>query len=173
MCTRRTFLAGFISLAVIGLSGSRVQGQVNGFPSTVVDIDGYVIDIERLADEQNLVVVTLKATWCLVCQRQLVRLRERLPDLERCGVTFVVLAPGPAEELASIRKRTGFEFPFVADEGLAVARSLGLTLSEEEILPCMLQILPGGRIGWRQLGRNGAYFGDAQLEEYFDCTRAV
>jgi peroxiredoxin len=143
------------------------------FPASMTDIDGNRIDIESLARAKNLVVVTLKATWCPVCQHQLVRLRERLPDLQRCGVTFVVLAPGPASELAAIRERTGFLFPFVADEGLEIARSLGLTLSAEEILPCMLQILSDGRIGWRQLGRNGAYFGDAELEEFFDCTRAA
>jgi hypothetical protein len=44
----------------------------------------------------------------------------------------------------------------VADEGLVIARSLGLALGAEEMLPGMLQILPDGRIGWRQLGRNGA-----------------
>lgn len=143
------------------------------FPAVVTDIDQNVLDLEALSRDRNLVVVTLKATWCPVCQRQLVRLRNRLPELEACAVTFVVLAPGPAEELAAIRQRTGFDFPFVLDEGLDIARSLGLALTDEEILPCMLQILPGGKIGWRQLGRNGAYFGDAELKEFFDCTRAV
>ena len=171
----RALLCGLLALAVSGWVGSEAGAQaVEGrFPAHLTDIGGNVLDIEALARDHNLVVVTLKATWCPVCQRQLVRLLARLPELEACGVTFVVLAPGPAEELAAIRERTGFHFPFVADEGLQIARSLGLTLTGQEILPCMLQILPGGRIGWRQLGRNGAYFGDAALEEFFDCSRAV
>jgi peroxiredoxin len=163
-------LGGASSPELSGPEGGRSQAR---FPASLTDIDGNLLDMESLARDKNLVVVTLKATWCPVCQRQLVRLRERLPDLEACGVTFVILAPGPAAELAAIRERTGFDFPFVADEGLKIAGPLGLTLSAEEMLPCMLQILPDGRIGWRQLGRNGAYFGDAALEEYFDCTRAA
>ncbi len=168
------FLGFLVCILVAEETGA--QSQENGavrFPAVVTDIDQNVIDIEALTRERNLVVVTLKATWCLVCQRQLVRLRSRLQELDACAVTFVVLAPGPAEELAAIRRRTGFDFPFVADEGLEIARSLDLVLTDEGIVPCMLQILPGGRIGWRQLGRNGAYFGDDELREYFDCTRAV
>jgi len=141
------------------------------FPALVTDIDGQVLDVEALARDRNLVVVTLKAPWCPVCRKQLIRIRGRLPELEACGVTFLVLAPGTPEQLAAIRKETGFEFPFVADGGLAIARSLGLARTDSEILPCMLQILPGRAIGWRQLGRSGAYFGDAELTEYFDCSR--
>ena len=173
MVARSTSRLAFISLAAIGLSLAGVEAQEIRFPAVLSDIDGNVLDIESLARDRNLVVVTLKAPWCPVCRRQLDRLRERLPDLERCGVTFVVLSPGPADELAAVRESTGFGFPFVADEGLEIARSLGIALSATEIVPCMLQILPDGRIGWRQLGRNGAYFGDAELEEFFDCTRAV
>ena len=117
--------------------------------------------------------MTLKAPWCQVCQQQLVRIRERLLELEACGVTFVVLSPGSAPELAAIRKRTGFEFPFVADRGLEIAKSLGLAMAKDQILPCMLQILPNRKIGWRQLGRSGIYFGDQELTEYFDCSRFV
>ncbi len=141
------------------------------FPDFVTDIDGRMIDVGALAGNHNLVVVTLKAPWCSVCQRQLVRIRERLPELESCGVTFLVLAPGTPEELNSIRERTGFRFPFVADNELAIARSLGIALTKSEILPCMLQILPDRRIGWRQLGRSGIYFGDQELTSYFDCSR--
>lgn len=142
-------------------------------PAGLTDIGGREIDVAGLARDRNLVIVTLKAPWCPVCQEQLLRIRRRLPDLEACGVTFLVLAPGPPEQLAAIRKRTGFEFPFVADEGLRIARSLGIAMSEELILPCMLQVLPNRAIGWKQLGRNGAYFGDRELQEFFDCTRAV
>jgi peroxiredoxin len=178
MRAARALDAVLISLTAMVLGGASAPPDAGRppearFPASLTDIDGRSLDMEALARDRNLVVVTLKATWCPVCQTQLVRLRERLPDLLRCEVTFVVLAPGPAVELAAIRERTGFDFPFVADEGLAIARSLGLALGAEEILPCMLQILPDGRIGWRQLGRNGAYFGDAELEEFFDCTRAA
>lgn len=156
--------------AVLLSAGTPQEDQaVVRFPAAVVDIDGNSIRIDDLARSHNLVVVTLKAPWCPVCQQQLRRLVALLPKLRQCDVTFVVLSPGPAEELAAIRSRTGFEFPFVADTGLAIARSLGLAMNEDEIYPCMLQILPDRSIGWRQMGRNGAYFGDGELKRYFDC----
>ncbi|NNE44217.1 MAG: redoxin domain-containing protein [Gemmatimonadetes bacterium] len=142
-------------------------------PATMISISGETLSLPDLATDGNLVLVTLKAPWCPVCQEQLVRLRARLPELEACGVTFIVLAPGPAEALREIRERTGFPFPFVADEGLRIAEPLGLRMAPDQILPCMFQVLPDRTVGWRQMGRNGAYFGDRELGEFFDCTGVV
>lgn len=139
------------------------------FPAKLVDIEGRELDVKRLAREHNLVVVTLKATWCPVCRRQLERIRDLLPKLQRCDVTFIVLSPGPSSELAAIKKNVGFDFPFVMDTNLDIARSLGLNRPGNQIFPCMFQVLENLRIGWQQLGRNGAYFGDGELERYFDC----
>ncbi|MFQ5599699.1 MAG: redoxin domain-containing protein [Candidatus Krumholzibacteriia bacterium] len=140
------------------------------FPARVTDIEGRSIDIQRLARDRNLVVVTLKATWCPVCQKQLLRLKALLPKLKPCKVSFVVLAPGSREELAKIKSRIGFDYPFVADVNLEIAGSLGLDMPRNQIFPCMFQVLPNLQIGWKQLGRNGAYFGDGELKKYFDCT---
>jgi peroxiredoxin len=139
------------------------------FPAKLVDIEGHEIDVTKLAAQNNLVVVTLKATWCPVCRRQLERIRDMLPKLEPCKVTFIVLSPGPADDLAKIKQKVGFPFPFVVDDKLAVARSLGLDRPGNQIFPCMFQVLKSRRIGWKQLGRNGAYSGDGELERYFDC----
>ena len=139
------------------------------FPAQLTDIAGNRIDVQKLAEEKNLVVVTLKATWCPVCRRQLERIQNILPKLKSCNVTFIVLSPGPAEDLAKIKAALGFNYPFVADEDFAVARSLGLERPGNQIVPCMFQVLPNLRIGWVQLGRNGYYFGDGELKRYFDC----
>jgi len=176
--SRARFKGGFL-LAVafsLMLPGSTAWSQTKTaavFPAKVLtDIEGKAVDVEKLAATHNLVVVTLKATWCPVCQRQLLRLKKILPMLKLCRVTFIVLAPGPAKELAKIKKRTGFDFPFVQDQGLVIARSLGIARNGNQILPCMLHVLPDLKIGWWQLGRNGAYFGDRELEDYFKCELA-
>ena len=173
---RRHFIpavgVGIMGLCVLlaPLAGWGQEGEDRRFPPSLTDIDGQVLDIERLAREHNLVVVTLKAPWCPVCHRQLLRIRSLLPELEACRVTFIVLCPGSPEEVAAIQERTAFGYPFVADENLNIARSLGLARAQDQIFPCMLQILPDLRIGWTQLGRSGAYFGDGELRDYFDCT---
>ena len=140
------------------------------FPASVVDVDGNRIDVTALATDANLVVVTLKAVWCPVCQQQLVRLVSRLPELTECGVTFLVLAPGTPEELRAIRARTGFDYPFIADPALEIADALDLRLAEGQILPCIFEVTKDRAVGWRQLGRNGAYFGDGALRDAFDCV---
>ncbi|GJM43427.1 MAG: hypothetical protein DHS20C21_02690 [Gemmatimonadota bacterium] len=142
-------------------------------PAQLVDLDGVALDVAEMAREDNLVLVTLKRPDCPVCLEQLVRLRERLPELEACGVRFLVLSPGPVESLRRARKASGFPYPFVADPELRIAESLGLARPGGEIFPCLLQVLPDLGIGWRQLGRNGAYFGDGPLQDFFDCSRAV
>jgi peroxiredoxin len=140
------------------------------FPASLTDIDGQVHDIQKLAENRNLVVVTMKAPWCLVCHWQLVRIKALLPELQPCRVSFIVLVPGTPEQVAQVRERTEFAFPFVADEALEIATSLGLARGEDQIFPCMFQILPDRSIGWTQLGRNGGYFGDGELRDYFDCV---
>ena len=84
-------------------------------------------------------------------------------------LTDIVLAPGPAKDLAEIKKRTGFDFPFVLDRDLQISRALNIARGSAGILPCMFHVASDLRIVWWQQGRNGAYFGDKELEEYFDC----
>ncbi len=166
-------LGTFLALGpALGVEPGEGAGRPARFPATVTDVDGQVVDVGALASEKNLVVVTLKRPDCPVCLRQLARLRVRLPELEACGVRFIVLTPGPAEAVRRVRQLSGFPAPFVMDEGLDLARSLGLDRGQE-IFPCMLQILPDRTLGWSQWGRNGAYFGDQELSEFFDCSRAV
>jgi peroxiredoxin len=140
------------------------------FPSRVTTIDGESLDVVSLAATSTLVVVTLKATSCPVCQRQLMRLNGHGAALRDCGVRFLVLAPGPRDDLAAIRERTGFAHPFVEDSGLKLADSLGLRMGKDEIVPAMLLIEPDLTLGWTRLGRSGANYGEQELLEELACA---
>ena len=48
------------------------------FPAEVIAANGKKIDVAKLAKNQRVVVVTLKATWCQVCQQQLIRIKKQL-----------------------------------------------------------------------------------------------
>ena len=67
-------------------------------PKQLIDVDGKTVDLAKLASEKKLFIVTLKAIWCSVCFKQLLRLKWRLTELQVCGATFIVLSPGPADE---------------------------------------------------------------------------
>jgi peroxiredoxin len=141
------------------------------FPPEVVSVTGEKIDVAKLAKERRIVVVTLKATWCQVCQRQLARIKKQLDQIKYCSVTFLVLAPGPADELKAIQKRTGFPYPFIEDQDLKIGQEMRLVLSEkdQELIPAIFILNPDRTVGWIQLGRNPISYGDAQLLAEIDC----
>ena len=138
-------------------------------PATLRDVAGRRVDVAGLATRHRLVFVTLKATWCPVCRVQLQRLRDHLARLRSCDATFVVLAPGPRDELRAVQKSSGFPYPFVEDEGLAIARAAGLQLAPDQIAPAMFAVNERREIVWMQRGRGAGSFGDEALLEYLDC----
>ena len=81
--------------------------------------------------------------------------------------TFIVLSPGPADELRKVRKRTEFPYPFVEDKGLA--KKLKLQIAADQIQPAIFAVNKKRKIAWMQLGRNGSYYGDKELQKYLDC----
>lgn len=143
------------------------------FPAMVMSVDGREIDVRKLAEGRRVVVVTLKAAWCPVCQKQLLRIKKKLPDQAGCGVTYLVLSPGPASELRAIREDTGFPYPFIEDKGLAFAESLGLRMSEKEITPSIFLLRSDLSIRWMQNPRSAGYYGDSELAQVLRCAELI
>jgi peroxiredoxin len=138
-------------------------------PATLHDVYGQLVDVAELATRHRLVVVTLKATWCPVCRGQLERLRQALPRLRSCGATFIVLAPGPREELRAVADATGFPYPFVEDHDLAIARAADLVLAPHQIVPAILVTNARREIVWMDRGRNATSFNDPALLAELQC----
>jgi peroxiredoxin len=172
-------LLGLLTLLCAGVSPAGSETSPGRFPAKVVAIDGEEIDVAALASRGTLVVVTLKATWCPVCQKQLARIKSKLAEIEPCGVDFVVLSPGPRAELRAIRERIGFPYPFVEDVDLAIADRMGLRMSKDQIFPSIFILNPDLSVGWMQRGRNARFYGDPALVEKINCggwvelTRAI
>jgi len=139
------------------------------FPSIVKDVHGKNLNIKKLVQKKTVVVITLKATWCLVCQEQLLRIKAKLNDLKLCNISFVVLSPGPEKELREIKNRTGFPFPFFVDHQLEISKSLGLKMAKDQIFPSLFILKKDRSIGWLQKGRNAFQFGDPILMKALNC----
>ena len=165
------FLAALFVL--LSLAGPATAGENLRFPPTVRTIDGENLDVLALAARSTLVVVTLKAHGCPICTQQLVRINGRREELQDCGIDFLVLAPGPADELRKIRDKTGFDHPFVADTDLKIAESLELKLSEDEITPAILMLERDLTVGWMQVGRAGNFYGDGALVRQVACWKKI
>jgi peroxiredoxin len=169
-------LATILSALLMTVSAASAEstGQPSlSFPAELRTIDGGTLDLRAVARTSTVVVVTLKAHWCPVCRNQLRRIKENQQALADCGVTFVILAPGPRDELATIQRETGLAYPFVEDVNLDIARSLGLQLSANEIAPAILMLNRDLKVGWVQQGRSANYYGDCELMKEIACWEKI
>jgi peroxiredoxin len=172
MNVSRAGIAGliFALCCFAGMSGAAwAKSAIQTVPVRLVDVGGATVHVAALALEQRVFFVTLKATWCPVCQVQLRRLQEDLVRLRSCGATFVVLAPGPGTSLSRIAERTGFPYPFVEDVDLTIAAAAGLRLAPDQIEPAIFEVNTQGEIVWIDRGRSASRFNDQALRERLDC----
>ena len=142
---------------------------LGGFPESIKDIDGNIINLKEITAKNTVAVITMKSPDCLVCQTQILRIMQNFGKLSACNVTFLILAPGPREKLQETKELTRFPFPFIMDEELKIARSLDLLLNETQILPSILILNEKLEVDWLQKGRNALYFGDPKLMKRLKC----
>ena len=140
-----------------------------GFPKQINDIEGNSINLEELASQKKVAVITMKSPDCPVCQTQILRIIDNFDKLSACNVTFLVIAPGPIEKLQKTKELTKFPFPFIMDNELEIARSLDLIMNETQILPSILILNDKLEVEWAQRGRNAMYFGDPELMKRLKC----
>ena len=61
----------------------------------------------------------------------------------------------------------------MADDGLQIARSLGLQLDEDEIVPAIIMLDRDLTVGWMQRGRSGRFYGDGALVKKVECWERI
>ena len=140
-----------------------------GFPKQINDIEGNSINLEELASQKKVAVITMKSPDCPVCQTQILRIIDNFDKLSACNVTFLVIAPGPIEKLQETKMLTKFPFPFIVDNELEISLSLNLIMNETQILPSILILNDKLEVEWAQRGRNAMYFGDPELMKRLKC----
>ncbi|KAI8391628.1 uncharacterized protein BYT42DRAFT_202243 [Radiomyces spectabilis] len=142
------------------------------WPRTEEKTKGNKINIEQLANEHHLVLITMKSIPCPVCP-QLLRILNMYgldPDVNRYvdpftqqewtidperkkffrlllqkDAYFIVMCPGSRAGVADIQKNTPFlDYPFIGGEqAMELGRALKLNMSDDELWPAMLQICRG------------------------------
>ena len=143
------------------------------FPINIYDVDNNKIIISELSKNRTVCVITIKSVSCPVCTEQLIRIRKRLKDYQRCNLTFLVLAPGGKDGIKELRKRTEFPFPFIQDKDLKIADHFDLAVPPFEIVPAVILLKKDGSLLWKQHGRGPDYFSDHALSDYLDCVNWI
>ena len=157
-------------LLFVFMGCERIGEKSLKFPRIVRTVDGKRINIRQLARKKTVVIISMKAPDCPVCQSQLVRINEQMEEFSKCNISFLVLTPGPVESIYDAGVITEFQSPFIEDKKLKIANSLGIAMNGEEIFPTIFVVKNDLSIKWIKLGRNAFQFGDRELLEKLDCT---
>ena len=137
------------------------------------DIDSNKVVISELSKNKTVCIVTIKSVSCPVCTEQLIRIRDRMKEFNRCNLTFLVLAPGGKDGIKELRKRTKFPFPFVQDKNLEIAKRFDLAVPPFEIMPAVILLEKDGSVRWSKPGRGPDYYSDQALSDYLDCVNWI
>ena len=125
LTTKMKFSAIFFLCIVFGSSfETDSTEQEIYFPATVTSSKGNDIDVAALAKAHIMIIITIKAAWCPVCQKQLLRIKDQLGDFEKCNASFLVLSPGSNEAVQEVKFNTDFPFPFIPDQNFSIAKKL-------------------------------------------------
>ena len=143
------------------------------FPNSIYDIDNNKIVISDLTKNNTVCVITIKSVTCPICTEQLIRIRDRMVDFNKCNLTFLVLAPGGENGIKELRNRSRFPFPFIQDKNLKIAEYFDLAMPPFEIVPAIILLNKDGSVRWIQPGRGPDYYSDQALSDYLDCSNWI
>lgn len=107
----------------------------------------------------------VRGNWCPFCTRQVADLTKHYKDIIDLGAKLILITPKPLETTRRVAEFFEVEFDFWFDDGLAVAKQLGLVLSasvpddhqkeygEDTVWPTALIIDSAGIIRFAKLSR--------------------
>ena len=149
------------------------QTSKNIFPKNVYDIDANKIVISELSKNKTVCLITVKSVNCPICIEQLIRIRDKKDDFNKCNITFLVLAPGEESGIRELRNKTDFPFPFIKDRNLKISKRFDLAVPPFEMIPAVIIIDGDGSAQWIQTGRYNDYYSDQALSDYLDCINWI
>jgi peroxiredoxin len=95
-------------------------------PFTAKDSTGATVSSSALLAKGPLVVSLFRGSWCPYCTQELMALNEHVKEFAALGASLVVVSPEKAQRAEANRKARHLEFPIVTDDGLSIAKSVGL-----------------------------------------------
>jgi len=141
-------------------------------PSSLTDVDGQMLDLAGLARDYQLVGVTILGAWCEICRTELRQLAKLQKKLEACKARFFVMGPDSPQELRQLRRATGFQVPFVADQEFEVVGKLGLVRGWGEMEPVIFMTNRQRQITWFHSRYEGD-LGYERLKQRIKCNKMI
>jgi peroxiredoxin len=131
-------------LAFLGIAFAKAQTSLPDI--SLKDIDGKEVELSSLS-EGKTVVVSLWATWCVPCMRELDTIDEMYVDLQdEMDFELIAISVDDARSTRRVKpavRGKGWEYTVLLDPNNDVRRHLGVTT-----IP-LTMILKDGEIVWR------------------------
>lgn len=133
--------------------------------------DGDQVTLDELAPGRPVALVVMKGTWCPVCQKQLKRLSNRMPDIQAADGAVFGLSTSDAKANRQLQNRLELGFPILGDSDKSLHRGLEMWMAERgHAMPGVIYLDEQGNIAKVHRGR---YPGQNQTDCILDTLDRI
>ena len=109
-----------------------LQGQDKSLPNTTIkDLNGSSFNIQDLSSDENPIILTLWATWCKPCKKELNNLHDVYDEWkEETGIEIVAVSIDDTRSHSKVKpyvSTMGWEFKILTDQNSELARALNVS----------------------------------------------
>jgi len=141
-----------LSIFTIVLFSISSFSQDRNLPSVKVkDLKGKLVNIQKLSNDDNPIVISFWATWCKPCKKELNTIAEVYEDWqEETGVKLVAVSIDDSRSASKVKpyvNASGWEYEVFIDSNRELARALGVST-----VPHTFLLNGEGKIVWEHKG---------------------
>lgn len=131
--TTRTKLAVAVLAAAISASAAQELRPLmigDAIPDlTLKNANGENLHLRSAAEEQPLVLIFYRGSWCPYCNRHLGQLQEIDPQLRELGYRIVAVSPDLPEYLVKSIEKDHLTYTMLSDSSMEAAKAFGLAFT--------------------------------------------
>ena len=141
-----------LSIFTIVLFSISTFSQDRNLPSVKVkDLKGKLVNIQKLSNDDNPIVISFWATWCKPCKKELNTIAEVYEDWqEETGVKLVAVSIDDSRSASKVKpyvNASGWDYEVFIDSNRDLARALGVST-----VPHTFLLNGEGKIVWEHKG---------------------
>lgn len=99
---------------------------------TLQGADGDDVALTTLYEEQPLVIVFFRGSWCPICSRHTQALMKVYPELKEKGYEMIGVSPDTVENTKANMEQGSISFPLYSDSALDAAKGFGLAFKVDD-----------------------------------------
>ena len=120
-------------LVLIALFSITLLGAWAQLPSVQLkDLNGRTVDTSQLENDGNPIVISVFATWCKPCLRELKAIQDMYPDWqEETGMKLIAISINEAQDMHRVKplvESEGWEYEVLLDPNGDFKRALGIQM---------------------------------------------